>query len=94
MIETIYVQDTGNYLNDAFSLPSIHAFTPMLVIDAGNSGLFFPIVNTTNVASTEAGNSSSLFVENGSSRLIINYNTNCKNILNDYSNQHEKIRRH
>ena len=71
------------HLNDAFSLPSIQAFTPMLDIVAGDSGLIFPIVNTTDVASTDAGNSSSWFVENGSSRLIINYNTNGKNILND-----------
>jgi hypothetical protein len=71
------------YLNDAFSLPSIQAFTPTLDIDAGDSGLIFSIVNTNNVASTDADNSSSWFVENGSSRLIINYNTNCKNILND-----------
>jgi hypothetical protein len=62
--------------------------------DAGDSGLIFSIINTTNVASTDSGNSSSWFVENGSSRLIINYNTNGKNILNDYSIQHEKIRRH
>lgn len=81
------------YLNDAFSLPSIQAFTPMLVIVAGNSELVFAIVITTNVASTDAGNSSSLFVENGSSRLIKYYNTKCKNILNDYSIQHEKISR-
>jgi hypothetical protein len=65
-----------------------------LDIDAGNSGLIFSITNTTNVASTDSGNSSSWFVENGSSRLIINYNTNGKNILNDYSIQHDKIRRH
>jgi hypothetical protein len=51
--------------------------------DAGDSGLIFSIINTTNVASTDSGNSSSWFVENGSSRLIINYNTNGKNILND-----------
>jgi hypothetical protein len=62
--------------------------------DAGDSGLIFSIINTTNVASTDSGNSSSWFVENGSSRLIINYNTNGKNILNDYSIQHEKIRIH
>jgi hypothetical protein len=62
--------------------------------DAGDSGLIFSIINTTNVASTDSGNSSSWFVENGSSRLMINYNTNGKNILNDYSIQHEKIRRH
>jgi hypothetical protein len=54
-----------------------------LDIDAGNSGLIFPIINTTDVASTDSSNSSSWFVENGSSRLIINYNTNGKNILND-----------
>jgi hypothetical protein len=62
--------------------------------DAGDSGLIFSIINTTNVASTDSGNSSSWFVENGSSRLMINYNTNGKNILNDYSIQHEKIIRH
>lgn len=65
----------------------------MLVIVAGNSRLVFAIVITTNVASTDAGNSSSLFVENGSLRLIKYYNTKCKNILNDYSIQHEKISR-
>jgi hypothetical protein len=54
-----------------------------LDIDAGDSALIFPIVNTTDLASPDAGNSSSWFVENGSSRLIINYNTNGKNILND-----------
>jgi hypothetical protein len=41
-------------------------------------------VNFTVVAFTVAGNSSSLFGESGSPRLIINYNTKCKNILNDY----------
>jgi hypothetical protein len=66
----------------------------MLNITAVNTELVFSIVNFTVVAFTVAGNSSSLFGENGSSRLIINYNTKCKNILNDYSIQHEKIRRH
>ena len=66
----------------------------MLNITAVNAELVFCIVNFTVVAFTVAGNSSSLFGENGSSRLIINYNTNGKNILNDYSIQHEKIRRH
>ena len=77
-----------------YSLPSIHASTSMFDIDAGNAGLVFTIVNITVVAFTVSGNSSSLFGENGSSRLIINYNTKCKNILNDYSIQHEKVRRH
>jgi hypothetical protein len=77
-----------------YSLPSIQAFTSMLNITAVNTELVFSIVNFTVVAFTVAGNSSSLFGENGSSRLIINYNTKCKNILNDYSIQHEKIRRH
>ena len=77
-----------------YSLPSIQAFTSMLnIIIAVNIGLA-SIVNFTVVAFTVAGNSSSLFGESGSSRLIINYNTKCKNILNDYSIQHEKIRRH
>ena len=77
-----------------YSLPSIQAFTSMLTISAVNTELVFCIVNFTVVAFTVAGNSSSLFGENGSSRLIINYNTKCKNILNDYSIQHEKVRRH
>ena len=77
-----------------YSLPSIQAFTSMFISIAVDLGLIFCIVIFTIVAFTVAGNSSSLFGENGSSRLIINYNTKCKNILNDYSIQHEKIRRH
>jgi len=77
-----------------YSLPSIQAFTSMLNITAVNTELVFSIVNFTVVAFTVAGNSSSLFGENGSSRLIINYNIKCKDILNDYSIQHEKVRRH
>lgn len=77
-----------------YSLPSIQASTAMFDIDAGEFGLDFPIVNITVVAFTVSGNSSNLFGENGSSLLIINYNTKYENILNDYSIQHENISRH
>jgi hypothetical protein len=52
----------------------------MLNITAVNTELVFSIVNFTVVAFTVAGNSSSLFGESGSSRLIINYNTKCDHL--------------